>query len=133
MVQPCDYPKLVELLQESIRTGQPILREGQDLVGMCGNITFSGKAEEYSVRKPPPEPKWRPWTEAEIEAECMKGTVVASKNRMHIAALNKVSGECRIGGACNRRNLADNLLQDYVIAETDGPGAPCGVLETPTA
>lgn len=75
-----------------------------------------------------PEPRWRPWTEAEIEAECIKGTVLKSTGpHKNVGPMSYSGGELFVGptGKCHM-NRGQFLLENYVIAAT---GEPCGVLE----
>lgn len=73
-----------------------------------------------------PEPVLRPWTEAEIEAECVKGTVLKSKA---LQSLRRIERDAE-GRWCLERSCGSwtpsGLLEKWVIAAT---GAPCGVYE----
>lgn len=125
---PCDFRKVANNLLavadgKKLQFLNPKTSEYQDCFdSACPTVTV----QFLATCRIKPEPVLRPWTEAEIAAECIRGTVLKSKSGAHMAPLCKIGGEFRIGTAVNARHLPEWLLESYVIAAT---GAPCGVIE----
>lgn len=73
-----------------------------------------------------PEPVLRPWTEAEIEAECIKGTVL--KYMDSIGPISKLGCDIRVGAQyIGEMSKAVTMLMKY--GKVAATGAPCGVYE----
>lgn len=116
--------KAIEYLQAA-RDGKQLQRlditgtEYRDL-----NVdSFIGKIEEVRIK---PEPVLRPWTEAEIEAECIKGTVL--KYMDSIGPISKLGCDIRVGAQyIGEMSKAVTMLMKY--GKVAATGAPCGVYE----
>lgn len=74
-----------------------------------------------------PEPRLRPWTKAEIEAQCIKGTIIKGGPSKYVGPIWMREDTVFVGHD-NKCKSVDGayLLDSYVIAAT---GAPCGVME----
>jgi hypothetical protein len=85
--------------------------------------SFNSPIEDYRIK---PMPVLRPWNEAEIEAECIKGTVIKWVDA--IGPLVKCGTDIRVGikFVGHLPGAAKTLKDLAVIAAT---GAPCGVME----
>ena len=116
--------KAIESL-EAIRDGKTLQQKQFGAWIDLSSEDWLRNAETIRIK---PEPVLRPWTEAEIEAECVKGTVLRCKRDGLIANIRR--GPKREIVVTPRSVTASVLLTDYVIAAT---GAPCGVYETPEA
>lgn len=86
-------------------------------------VTCNSDPVEWRVK---PGPKLRPWTKSEIEAECIKGTVLkGTGDNCEFGTLSRDDdGIWYVGSGLP--SSPEELRDFYVIAAT---GAPCGVME----
>jgi len=120
--------KAIESL-EAIRDGKTLQQKQFGAWIDLSSEDWLRNAETIRIK---PEPVLRPWTEAEIEAECVKGTVLQSVpigNTCGALSRNGNTYYVGVSAVCHR-GQSEYLKEHYVIAAT---GAPCGVYETPEA
>lgn len=126
------------MTRDEARQWLPILQAYADGKQIQSDVIPAGWADVYSVNtaksacryRIKPEPVLRPWTEAEIEAECIKGTVIRYKNPSVPPVIGAISinGSQVCCGSHRLRSASDAtwLMENCVIAAT---GDPCGVME----
>lgn len=122
-------------------TPEEIRRAAANLLAMADGKTLLYRGAEYSCddmkcdsdigrvarASIKPEPKLRPWTEAEADAACDRGEIVRSRKGDYRGPLTKSCGKYYVSHQAQCESHALHYLRDnFTIAAT---GAPCGVLE----